>query len=169
MNHTLQFMSPNPAVYVAAAHLLMKTAIVPRSVSGSQTAEQLQVEVIVLAKAMKPRPVGSALPQKPCPVDRKANPATKAAAVAACSSQAMAICGFLQVKSGCHLAAPQPDNPLAVQLSGLRGFGASRANNNKTRQALGSSSGLRPVCSASSSSHRETDGAKETVRQEHSY
>lgn len=83
MNHTLQFMSPNPAVYVAAAHLLMKTAIVPRSVSGSQTAEQLQVEVIVLAKAMKPMPVGSALPQKPCPAARKANPATKAAAVAA--------------------------------------------------------------------------------------
>lgn len=81
----------------------------------------------------------------------------------------MAICGFLQVKSGHHLAAPQPDNPLAVQLSGLRGFGASQANNNKTRQALESSSGLRPVRSASSSSRRETDGVKETVRQEHSY
>lgn len=83
MNHTLQFMSPNPAVYVAAAHLLMKTAIVPRSVSGSQTAEQLQVEVIVLAKAMKPMPVGSALPQKRALLLAKANPATKAAAIAA--------------------------------------------------------------------------------------
>lgn len=37
-----------PAVYVAVIDLFMKTAIVLRSVGGSQTTEQLQVEVIVL-------------------------------------------------------------------------------------------------------------------------
>lgn len=37
-----------PAVYVAVIDLFMKTAIVLRSVRGSQTTERLQVEVIVL-------------------------------------------------------------------------------------------------------------------------
>lgn len=37
-----------PAVYVAVIDLFMKTAIVLISVTGSQTTEQLQVEVIVL-------------------------------------------------------------------------------------------------------------------------
>lgn len=48
MNHALHFMNTIPDVYVNVVHLFMKTAIVLRSVRGSQTTKQLQVEVIVL-------------------------------------------------------------------------------------------------------------------------
>lgn len=47
-SHIVIYESIIPAVYVAVIDLFMKTAIVLRSVTGSQTTEQLQVEVIVL-------------------------------------------------------------------------------------------------------------------------
>lgn len=47
-SYTVIYENIIPAVYVAVIDLFMKTAIVLRSVSGSQTAERLQVEVIVL-------------------------------------------------------------------------------------------------------------------------
>lgn len=48
MNHTLQFTVIIPTFYVSVVHLFMKTAIVLRTVGGSQTTNQLQVKVIVL-------------------------------------------------------------------------------------------------------------------------
>lgn len=47
-SYTVIYENIIPAVYVAVIDLFMKTAIVLRSVRGSQTTERLQVEVIVL-------------------------------------------------------------------------------------------------------------------------
>lgn len=58
------------AVYVAVIDLFMKTAIVLKSVRGSQTAERLQVEVIVLWMQWNQSP-------RPCAPPKKSNPPSK--------------------------------------------------------------------------------------------